>query len=79
MSVWVSQYSVALVRPGSMAEMCTWQSMKPGITVASDRSTTAAPAGDTNPDSTERILSSLIRIDTCLRGVSEIPSIKVPA
>jgi hypothetical protein len=50
-----------------------------GGTVEWDRSTTSAPAGDTKPDSTERIRSSRMRMDTCLRGESTTPSIKVPA
>jgi hypothetical protein len=77
--VWVSQYSVALIRLGSMAEMWTWQSTKPGITVAFDKSMISAPAGDTKPDSMDRILSSRTRIETCRRGVSATASIRVPA
>ena len=69
-SVCVTQYSVALVRLGNSCEICTWQSMNPGITVELDRSMISAPAGVTNPDSKERILSSCMRMDTRCRGAS---------
>ena len=58
MSECVTQYSVVFVQLGSIDEMCTWQSMKPGTTVAPDRSITRAPAGDLKPSSTAMILSS---------------------
>ena len=79
MSVCVSQYSVALVRLGNKDEICTWQSMKPGITVAFDKSMISAPAGAVKPDSMDSILSSRTRIDTCVRGESVMPSNRVPA
>ena len=34
MAEWVTQSSVAFVRLGSLPVTCTWQSMKPGVTVA---------------------------------------------
>ena len=64
MSKCVSQYAVALVRAGSSEVTCTWQSMKPGMTVAVDESMTSAPGGDWNPDCTDRILSSRTVMET---------------
>ena len=59
--------------------MCLWASIRPGSTVAFDRSITSAPGTFTNPACTPVILSSLMRIETCVRDAPPEPSISRPA
>src|SRR5271155_553223 len=59
--------------------MCVCMSMKPGRTVACERSTTCAPAGGVPPGVTETILPSWTRMSAFAIGWSLLPSINFPA
>ena len=78
-SVAVSVTARTRALPVPSPVMCVWESIRPGSTVAVDRSTTSAPAGRVKPASTAVMRSPSMTIETRSRGAADTPSIRRPA
>src|ERR1700743_2132218 len=60
--------------------MCVWESIKPGSTVALERSMTLKPVGGwSGAGETFTMRSFLMKMSWFLSGVAEVPSMRAPA